>query len=82
MRNLKTGAAALLALTVASAGVMATVGAVAAQEDDEIVVGVSWANFQEPRWALWDKTAIQATLDAAGATYIEADAQTLSLIHI
>ena len=78
MRNLKTGAAALLALTVASAGVMATVGAVAAQEDDEIVVGVSWANFQEPRWALWDKTAIQATLDAAGATYIEADAQTSS----
>ena len=78
MRNLKTGAAALLALTVASAGVRATVGAVAAQEDDEIVVGVSWANFQEPRWALWDKTAIQATLDAAGATYIEADAQTSS----
>jgi D-xylose transport system substrate-binding protein len=77
MRNLKKGTAALLALTVASAGVMATVGAVAAQ-DDEVVVGVSWANFQEPRWALWDKTAIQATLDAAGAQYIEADAQTSS----
>ena len=78
MRNLKKGTAALLALTVASAGVMATVGAVAAQDDDEIVVGVSWANFQEPRWALWDKTAIQATLEEAGAKYIEADAQTSS----
>ena len=78
MRNLKKGTAALLALTVASAGAMATVGAVAAQDDDEIVVGVSWANFQEPRWALWDKTAIQATLEEAGAKYIEADAQTSS----
>ena len=76
MRNLKKGTAALLALTVASAGVMATIGAVAAQDDDQVTIGVSWANFQEPRWALWDKTAIQAVLEEAGAEYLEADAQT------
>jgi len=76
MRNLKKGMAGLLALTVAGAGVMATVGVVAAQDDDKVTVGVSWANFQEPRWALFDKTAIQAVLEEAGAEYLEADAQT------
>jgi D-xylose transport system substrate-binding protein len=33
-------------------------------------------NFQEPQWALFDKTAIQALLEEAGAEFIEADAQT------
>jgi D-xylose transport system substrate-binding protein len=42
--------------------------------DDEIIVGVSWNNFNEPRWANADEPAIQAALDAAGATYIKADA--------
>ena len=51
MRNTKKSAAALLALTVAAAGSLASIGAVAAQDDD-LVVGVSWNNFQEERWAL------------------------------
>lgn len=42
-----------------------------------ITVGVSWSNFQEERWAT-DEAAIVAALDAAGATYISADAQSSS----
>ncbi len=37
-------------------------------------VGVSWNNFQQPRWAAHDKPGIQKTVEAAGATYIDADA--------
>jgi D-xylose transport system substrate-binding protein len=40
----------------------------------ETVVGVSWNNFQEERWKT-DEAAIKAALDAAGAKYISADAQ-------
>lgn len=46
----------------------------AAGGDDEIVVGVSWNNYNEERWARWDEPAIQAALDAAGAEYISSDA--------
>jgi D-xylose transport system substrate-binding protein len=38
------------------------------------VVGVSWSNFQEERWKT-DEAAIKGALEAAGATYISADAQ-------
>jgi len=37
-------------------------------------VGVSWSNFQEERWKT-DEAAIKAALEAAGATYVSADAQ-------
>jgi len=37
-------------------------------------VGVSWNNFQQPRWAAHDKPAIQKTVTDAGGTYIDADA--------
>jgi D-xylose transport system substrate-binding protein len=40
----------------------------------ELTVGVSWNNYNEERWALWDEPAIQEALDAAGARYISADA--------
>ncbi len=73
MRNTKKGVVALMALTVAAAGTMASMGAVVAQ-DDGLVVGVSWNNFQEERWALRDEPAIKAVLDAAGAQYISTDA--------
>ncbi|HUP17894.1 MAG TPA: D-xylose ABC transporter substrate-binding protein [Acidimicrobiia bacterium] len=42
--------------------------------DDELIVGVSWNNYNEERWAKSDEPAIQAALDAAGATYISSDA--------
>jgi D-xylose transport system substrate-binding protein len=37
-------------------------------------VGVSWNNFQQPRWAAHDKPNIQKTVEGAGGTYIDADA--------
>jgi len=42
-----------------------------------MTVGVSWSNFQEERWKT-DEAAIKAALDAAGANYISADAQSSS----
>ncbi|HHI71125.1 MAG TPA: D-xylose ABC transporter substrate-binding protein [Rhodobacteraceae bacterium] len=43
----------------------------------ELKVGVSWSNFQEERWKT-DEAAIKAALEAAGAEYISADAQSSS----
>ncbi|MGR3805132.1 D-xylose ABC transporter substrate-binding protein [Marinibacterium profundimaris] len=40
-------------------------------------VGVSWSNFQEERWKT-DEAAIKSALEAAGATYVSADAQSSS----
>jgi D-xylose transport system substrate-binding protein len=37
-------------------------------------VGVSWNNFQQPRWAAHDKPNIQKTVEGAGGKYIDADA--------
>ncbi|MBV7408326.1 substrate-binding domain-containing protein [Maritimibacter sp. DP1N21-5] len=39
-----------------------------------LTVGVSWSNFQEERWKT-DEAAIKEALEAAGNTYISADAQ-------
>ncbi|RED12950.1 D-xylose ABC transporter substrate-binding protein [Pontivivens insulae] len=41
---------------------------------EELIVGVSWSNFQEERWRT-DEAAIIEGLMAAGAQYISADAQ-------
>jgi D-xylose transport system substrate-binding protein len=38
------------------------------------VVGVSWNNFQQPRWAATDKPNIQKVITDAGGTYYDADA--------
>ncbi|MEC8579658.1 MAG: substrate-binding domain-containing protein [Pseudomonadota bacterium] len=43
-------------------------------ESHGVTVGVSWSNFQEERWKT-DEAAIKAALEAAGASYISADAQ-------
>ena len=45
-----------------------------ASQVQALTVGVSWSNFQEERWKT-DEAAIKGALDAAGATYISADAQ-------
>src|SRR5450755_1232168 len=39
------------------------------------IVGVSWNNYQEERWAKWDEPAIKKALADAGATYISTDAK-------
>jgi D-xylose transport system substrate-binding protein len=41
----------------------------------DLTVGVSWSNFREERWKT-DEAAIVAALEAAGAAYVSADAQT------
>jgi D-xylose transport system substrate-binding protein len=43
-------------------------------EGGECSVGVSWNNFQQPRWAATDKPNIQETVEAGGGTYTDADA--------
>ena len=43
----------------------------------DMTVGVSWSNFQEERWKT-DEAAIKAALEAAGAKYVSADAQSSS----
>jgi len=54
-----------------------SMGAATLSYAGELVVGVSWSNFQEERWKT-DEAAIKSALDAAGATYISADAQSSS----
>lgn len=41
---------------------------------EELIVGVSWNNYNEERWAKSDEPAIKAALDAAGVRYISTDA--------
>ncbi|PTV95232.1 xylose-binding protein [Rhodobacter aestuarii] len=60
----------LLAAVALTAGLATTAYA-------EMTVGVSWSNFQEERWKT-DEGAIKAALEAAGATYVSADAQSSS----
>lgn len=60
-------------VTVLAGAVVATSVASAAMAAD-LVVGVSWSNFQEERWKT-DEAAMKAALEAAGAKYISADAQ-------
>ncbi|MCA0204853.1 MAG: D-xylose ABC transporter substrate-binding protein [Proteobacteria bacterium] len=61
---------ALFAAVVATAGLTTSMAAA-------LTVGVSWSNFQEERWRT-DEAAIVAALEAAGATYVSADAQSSS----
>ncbi|MBE3638658.1 D-xylose ABC transporter substrate-binding protein [Mangrovicoccus algicola] len=66
MKTIRITALAVLATTVC--------GAALAQD---MTVGVSWSNFQEERWKT-DEAAIREALDAAGAAYVSADAQSSS----
>ncbi|MEZ5888206.1 MAG: substrate-binding domain-containing protein [Paracoccaceae bacterium] len=56
------------------AAVMAVVGFSSAALAEGKVIGVSWSNFQEERWKT-DEAAMKAAIEAAGNTYISADAQ-------
>jgi len=46
----------------------------AAGDEEGLIVGVSWNNFQEERWAKSDEPAIKAVLEAEGIEYISTDA--------
>ncbi|MEO3389225.1 D-xylose ABC transporter substrate-binding protein [Mesorhizobium sp. CAU 1741] len=65
---MKNFAAAMLAGVAMSMTLAATAHA------EGKIVGVSWSNFQEERWKT-DEAAIKEALEAAGNTYISADAQ-------
>ncbi len=56
------------------AAVIATAGFSSAASAQAPTVCVSWSNFQEERWKT-DEAAIKGALEAAGATYVSADAQ-------
>jgi D-xylose transport system substrate-binding protein len=58
---------------MAAAAVITSVHVPAQAKD--LIVGVSWSNFQEERWKT-DEAAIKDALKASGAKYISADAQT------
>jgi D-xylose transport system substrate-binding protein len=62
---------------ILGAGLAALLSTTALADSHGITVGVSWSNFQEERWKT-DEAAIKAALEAAGATYVSADAQSSS----
>ncbi len=63
----------IAAAAVAVAGFASAVWA----DGHAMTVGVSWSNFQEERWKT-DEAAIKGALEAAGANYLSADAQSSS----
>jgi D-xylose transport system substrate-binding protein len=63
----------LLAATLSATALGTTVSA----DGHGMTVGVSWSNFQEERWKT-DEAAIKSALEAAGAKYLSADAQSSS----
>jgi D-xylose transport system substrate-binding protein len=76
---LTVGAASLLAVgafgPIASATTVPPGTDAAEGGGGDCVVGVSWNNYQEERWARWDEPAMQAAIDAGGGSYISNDAQ-------
>ena len=69
-----TAAASTETTATATETTAAATETTAAAADDELIVGVSWNNYNEERWAKWDEPDIKAALEAAGATYISSDA--------
>ncbi|MCI4663748.1 MAG: D-xylose ABC transporter substrate-binding protein [Neomegalonema sp.] len=51
-----------------------SIGAFATAAAEELIIGVSWSNFQEERWKT-DEKAMKAAIEAMGAKYISTDAQ-------
>jgi D-xylose transport system substrate-binding protein len=60
--------------TEAPSGTEATTGTEASGGGD-CVVGVSWNNYQEERWAKWDEPALKAAIEAGGGSYVSNDAK-------
>jgi D-xylose transport system substrate-binding protein len=61
------------ALALAACGGSDT-GSASPDAGGDYTIGVSWNNFNEPRWAKADEPAIKAELEALGAKYISTDA--------
>ncbi len=52
-----------------------TTGGTEASGGGDCVVGVSWNNYQEERWAKWDEPALKAAIEAGGGSYVSNDAK-------
>jgi D-xylose transport system substrate-binding protein len=52
----------------------ASEGASPSSAATDCVVGVSWNNFQQPRWAATDKPSMQKVIEAGGGKFIDKDA--------
>jgi D-xylose transport system substrate-binding protein len=63
---------AAAAMVLAACGTGATTAPSGATAD--CTVGVSWNNFQQPRWAAHDEPNLKETVEDGGGTYISADA--------
>jgi D-xylose transport system substrate-binding protein len=61
--------------SAASAGTPAGSAASAGSGTTDCTVGVSWNNYQQPRWAKADEPAMKEAIEAGGGTYIRTDAQ-------
>ena len=59
------------------AAVLAVAGFNSAALAEGMKIGVSWASFQEERWKI-DEAAMVAAIEAAGNTYVSADAESSS----
>ena len=77
-----TTAAGGAATTAAGGGAATTAGGGAATTTagsggggGDCVVGVSWNNYQEERWAKWDEPALKAAIEAGGGSYVSNDAK-------
>jgi D-xylose transport system substrate-binding protein len=66
----------LAVLTATAAIVLAAcgTGATQAPAGADCTVGVSWNNFQQPRWAAHDEPNLKKTVEDGGGKYISADA--------
>jgi D-xylose transport system substrate-binding protein len=69
----ETTAAAGGETTAAAGGETTAAGGGAAAGD--CVVGVSWNNYQEERWAKWDEPALKEAIEAGGGSYVSNDAK-------
>jgi len=75
MTQFKRGLVGLGAVALVAASFAGTASAQSPSAgSDQLIVGVSWNNFNEPRWAAFDEPAIKDALAAAGAQYISTDA--------
>jgi D-xylose transport system substrate-binding protein len=69
-----TSAAPSAASAAPPASASAQASAPAGSPAADCTVGVSWNNFQQPRWAAHDEPGIKDTVEGGGGTYISADA--------
>ena len=74
MGSIKRALAVASAVAVVSAGMASTGAVVVAQDDDVCDVGVSWNNFEQPRWAAKDRPNMEATIVEGGGTFTDLDA--------